>query len=62
MGAISPGQIAFNYPDQYYGSHEKYLAALADALSYEYRAITDAGLNPQIDSPAASGGRTQRRA
>ena len=27
MGAISPGQIAFNYPDQYYGSHEKYLAA-----------------------------------
>jgi 5-methyltetrahydropteroyltriglutamate--homocysteine methyltransferase len=62
MGAISPGQIAFNYPDRYYGSHEKYLAALADALSYEYGAITDAGLNPQIDSPAASGGRTQRRA
>ena len=27
MGAISPGQIAFNYPDQHYGSHEKYLAA-----------------------------------
>jgi 5-methyltetrahydropteroyltriglutamate--homocysteine methyltransferase len=51
MGAISPGQIAFNYPDQHYGSHEKYLAALGDALSYEYRAITDAGLNLQIDSP-----------
>src|SRR6201996_6019922 len=34
MGAISPGQIAFNYPDQHYGSHETYLAALADALSY----------------------------
>src|SRR5581483_1470145 len=33
MGAISPGQIAFNYPDQYYGSHEKYLAALADQLA-----------------------------
>ncbi|MBV8947586.1 MAG: hypothetical protein JOZ95_19310, partial [Solirubrobacterales bacterium] len=39
MGAISPGQIAFNYPDQHYGSHEKYLAACADALSYEYKAI-----------------------
>jgi 5-methyltetrahydropteroyltriglutamate--homocysteine methyltransferase len=51
MGAISPGQIAFNYPDQHYGSHEKYLAACADALSYEYRAITDAGLKLQIDSP-----------
>jgi len=51
MGTISPGQIAFNYPDQYYGSHEKYLAACADALAYEYRAIIDAGLDLQIDSP-----------
>jgi 5-methyltetrahydropteroyltriglutamate--homocysteine methyltransferase len=51
IGAISPGQIAFNYPDQHYGSHETYLGALADALSYEYNAITDAGLNLQIDSP-----------
>ncbi|HTU84154.1 MAG TPA: cobalamin-independent methionine synthase II family protein [Solirubrobacteraceae bacterium] len=51
MGTISPGQIAFNYPDQHYGSHEKYLAACADALAYEYRAIIDAGLNLQIDSP-----------
>jgi 5-methyltetrahydropteroyltriglutamate--homocysteine methyltransferase len=51
MGAISPGQIAFNYPDQHYGSHAKYLAALGDALSYEYKAIADAGLNLQIDSP-----------
>jgi 5-methyltetrahydropteroyltriglutamate--homocysteine methyltransferase len=51
MGAISPGQIAFNYPDQHYGSHERYLSALADALSYEYKAIADAGFNLQIDSP-----------
>ena len=51
MGAISPGQIAFNYPDQHYGSHETYLGALADALSYEYRAIADAGFSLQIDSP-----------
>jgi 5-methyltetrahydropteroyltriglutamate--homocysteine methyltransferase len=51
MGTISPGQIAFNYPDQHYGSHEKYLAACAEALSYEYRAIIDAGFNLQIDSP-----------
>jgi 5-methyltetrahydropteroyltriglutamate--homocysteine methyltransferase len=51
LGAISPGQIAFNYPDQHYGSHEAYLGALADALAYEYKAITDAGLRLQIDSP-----------
>ncbi len=51
MGTISPGQIAFNYPDQHYGSHEKYLAACADALAHEYRAIVDAGFNLQIDSP-----------
>ena len=51
VGAISPGQIAFNYPDQHYGSHERYLSALADALSYEYSTITDAGMNLQIDSP-----------
>jgi 5-methyltetrahydropteroyltriglutamate--homocysteine methyltransferase len=51
MGAISPGQIAFNYPDQHYGSHRAYLSALADALSYEYTAIADAGFMLQIDSP-----------
>jgi 5-methyltetrahydropteroyltriglutamate--homocysteine methyltransferase len=51
VGAISPGQIAFNYPDQYYGSHERYLSALADALSHEYRTITEAGMSLQIDSP-----------
>jgi 5-methyltetrahydropteroyltriglutamate--homocysteine methyltransferase len=51
VGAISPGQIAFNYPDQHYGSHERYLSALADQLSYEYRTITEAGMNLQIDSP-----------
>ena len=51
MGAISPGQIAFNYPDHHYGSHEQYLAACGEALSYEYKAITDAGFKLQIDSP-----------
>jgi 5-methyltetrahydropteroyltriglutamate--homocysteine methyltransferase len=51
MGTVSPGQIAFNYPDRYYGSHEGYLAACAEALSYEYRAIVDAGFSLQIDSP-----------
>ena len=51
LGAISPGQIAFSYPNQYYDSHEAYLAALVEAMSYEYKVITDAGLKLQIDSP-----------
>jgi 5-methyltetrahydropteroyltriglutamate--homocysteine methyltransferase len=51
MGAISPGQIAFNYPNHYYSSHEEYLGVLAKELAYEYNAIVDAGLNLQIDSP-----------
>ena len=51
MGAISPGQVAFNFPDHHYGSHEKYLEALGQALRHEYKAITDAGFNLQIDSP-----------
>jgi 5-methyltetrahydropteroyltriglutamate--homocysteine methyltransferase len=51
MGAISPGQIAFNFPDHHYGSHEKYLAAVGEALRHEYKAITDAGFSLQIDSP-----------
>jgi len=51
MGAVSPGQIAFNYPNQHYSSHEEYLGALAEALAFEYKAITDAGFSLQIDSP-----------
>jgi 5-methyltetrahydropteroyltriglutamate--homocysteine methyltransferase len=51
MTAVSPGQIAFNYPDHHYGTHESYLGALADALAQEYRAITAAGFGLQIDSP-----------
>jgi 5-methyltetrahydropteroyltriglutamate--homocysteine methyltransferase len=51
MGAISPGQIAFNYPNHHYSSHEEYLGVLATELAYEYKAIIDAGLNLQIDSP-----------
>jgi 5-methyltetrahydropteroyltriglutamate--homocysteine methyltransferase len=51
IGSVSPGQIAFNYPNRYYGSHAAYLDALAKALAYEYNAIVDAGFNLQIDSP-----------
>jgi 5-methyltetrahydropteroyltriglutamate--homocysteine methyltransferase len=51
MGAPTPGQIAFNFPNQHYATREDYLAALAGALRYEYQAIIDAGFNLQVDSP-----------
>ncbi len=51
LGAISPGQIAFNDPDHHYGSHEAYLGALPEELSDEYKAIADAGFKLRIDSP-----------
>jgi 5-methyltetrahydropteroyltriglutamate--homocysteine methyltransferase len=35
----------------YYPTEEEYLFAVADALNVEYRAITDAGFDLQVDSP-----------
>jgi 5-methyltetrahydropteroyltriglutamate--homocysteine methyltransferase len=51
MTAPSPGIVATTMLNQYYDSHEAYLMALAKALANEYRAIHDAGLILQIDSP-----------
>jgi 5-methyltetrahydropteroyltriglutamate--homocysteine methyltransferase len=51
MTAPSPGIVATTMLNQHYDSHEAYLTALAKALSNEYRAIHDAGLVLQIDSP-----------
>lgn len=57
MNAASPGVIALFQPNQHYASHEAYLFALADAMAEEYRAITDAGLILQLDSPDLGLGR-----
>jgi len=51
MTAPSPGIVATTMINQYYDTHEAYLMALASALSHEYRAIFEAGLVLQIDSP-----------
>lgn len=51
MTAPSPGIVATTMINQHYDSHEAYLMALAKALANEYRAIYDAGLILQIDSP-----------
>ena len=51
MNAASPGVVALFLPNRYYSNYETYLAALSDALRYEYQAITAAGLLLQIDCP-----------
>lgn len=57
MNAASPGVIALFQPNRYYPTHEAYLYALADAMSHEYRAIVEAGLVLQLDSPDLGLGR-----
>ena len=49
--AISPSNLELYYDNHYYGSDEEYLAALADAMHVEYKAIVDAGFVLQIDDP-----------
>jgi 5-methyltetrahydropteroyltriglutamate--homocysteine methyltransferase len=57
MNAASPGVIALFQPNRYYDSHEDYLEALAAAMAAEYKAIVDAGLVLQLDSPDLGLGR-----
>jgi 5-methyltetrahydropteroyltriglutamate--homocysteine methyltransferase len=51
MSAASPGVVPHFMKDQYYGSEEKYLYALADALKEEYDAIHRADFVLQVDCP-----------
>lgn len=51
LPAIAPGTIEHWLFNEYYASDEEFLFAIADAMHAEYRAITDAGLNLQIDDP-----------
>ncbi|MCY3578556.1 MAG: cobalamin-independent methionine synthase II family protein [bacterium] len=57
INAASPGVIALFQPDAYYGDHEAYLYALAEAMRAEYEAIVDAGFLLQLDSPDLGLGR-----
>ncbi len=51
MTAISPSNLELYYENRHYASDEDYLAALAEAMRAEYKAIVDAGLLLQIDDP-----------
>jgi 5-methyltetrahydropteroyltriglutamate--homocysteine methyltransferase len=57
MNSASPGVIALFQPNEYYGSQDDYLEALAEAMRPEYEAIFSAGLVLQLDSPDLGLGR-----
>lgn len=60
MNAVSPGTIAVFLPNEYYGSYEAYISALAAAMREEYRRIVDCGFILQIDCPDLAMGRHSR--
>ena len=47
--AVTPGQIAFNFPNRHYKSHQQYIEAAGAALAPEYKAIVKAGFNLQLE-------------
>jgi 5-methyltetrahydropteroyltriglutamate--homocysteine methyltransferase len=51
MNAASPGVISLFLQNAHYTTREDYLEALAKAMSDEYRAILEAGLDLQLDCP-----------
>src|SRR5579864_2547034 len=51
LTAASPGVVASFLPNNYYRSHEDYVAAIAEAMRDEYAAIVAAGFVLQIDCP-----------
>ncbi len=51
MNAASPGLITAFQPNQYYPTHDAYLADLVDAMRPEYEAIAAAGFQLQLDCP-----------
>jgi len=51
LTAPSPGIVATSLPDDYYGSHEEYLFAVAAALREEYVAVGASPAVLQVDAP-----------
>ncbi|WP_394281027.1 cobalamin-independent methionine synthase II family protein [Corynebacterium sp.] len=50
VAALSPGSAA-RLKNEFYDSEAELVQACADAMSHEYKAITDAGLTVQLDAP-----------
>jgi 5-methyltetrahydropteroyltriglutamate--homocysteine methyltransferase len=57
LTAASPGVISLFFRDEHYGSHEKYLFAIAEAMRHEYETVARAGFVLQVDCPDLAMGR-----
>jgi 5-methyltetrahydropteroyltriglutamate--homocysteine methyltransferase len=57
MSAASPGVVSLFFRNDYYGSHEAYLFAVADAMRHEYETVARAGFILQLDCPDLAMGR-----
>ena len=51
LNSASPGLITAFQPNQFYATHEAYLADLATAMRPEYEAIIEGGFQLQLDCP-----------
>lgn len=51
LPAVAPGTIEHWLYNQHYRTDEELVFAIADAMHHEYKLITDAGINLQIDDP-----------
>jgi len=51
VAALGPLSLGAGARNEYYSTEEEYMAAVAEAVRDEYKAITDAGFIVQIDEP-----------
>jgi 5-methyltetrahydropteroyltriglutamate--homocysteine methyltransferase len=51
LPAVGPGILSSTTSNEHYPNEEAFLAAIADAMHDEYRAIVDAGFLLQVDDP-----------
>jgi len=51
VAALGPLSLGAGARNEYYSTEEEYMAAVAEAVRQEYKAITDAGFIVQIDEP-----------
>jgi 5-methyltetrahydropteroyltriglutamate--homocysteine methyltransferase len=55
--AASPGVVSLFFANEFYGTDEEYLFAIAEAMRYEYETIAAAGAAVQLDCPDLAMGR-----
>jgi 5-methyltetrahydropteroyltriglutamate--homocysteine methyltransferase len=57
LTAASPGVVSLFFKNEHYPNEEAYLFAIADVMRHEYKAVTEAGFDLQLDCPDLAMGR-----